>query len=302
VLKMKDELLKAWNEGFAVGTRPKKQRPKKSCAHTLTFNPQNGTLPDSNVLLTQPATEGKHVSVLDDLSALQELDGEIRELERQVNDIPVRREQEIQKLTTEQDDLNRAREEVNRLILEARADEMTISEIKETITRYRTQQMSLKTNAEYAAMNSQIAQAEEAEKAAEAKLAEDKAKIPVAEAAAADFQAAYDAAKSEVDAYVADLDARLAETQQRLDDARQRRAAMAAPLDVPATRKFLMYYERLRKSRWPVLIQLDAGVCTGCHMQLPPAKQQDTVRNAGFAADPAKMTIVSCDFCGRMIY
>jgi len=88
----------------------------------------------------------------------------------------------------------------------------------------------------------------------------------------------------------------------RLDDARLRRAAMAKPLDVPATRKFLMYYDRLRKSRWPVLIRLDAGVCTGCHMQLPPAKQQDAMKNAVTATDPAKMAIVACDFCGRMIH
>ena len=242
------------------------------------------------------------MSVIDDLSALQELDGEIRELERHVNDIPVRREQEIRKLAAEQDDLNRAREEVNRLILETRNDEVVISEIKENIAKFRTQQMSLKTNAEYAAMNSQIAKAEEAQKAAEAKLAEDKAKIPAAESALAGFQAVYDAAKGEVDAYIADLDARLAEIQKRLDDARLRRAAMAKPLDVPATRKFLMYYDRLRKSRWPVLIRLDAGVCTGCHMQLPPAKQQDAMKNAVTATDPAKMAIVACDFCGRMIH
>ncbi len=242
------------------------------------------------------------MSVIDDLSALQDLDGEIRELERNVNDIPVRREQELRKLTAEQEDLNRAREEVSRLILETRNDEMTISEVKESIAKFRTQQMTLKTNAEYAAMNAQIAQAEETLKVAEGKLAEDKAKIPPAEAEVGAFQTVYDVAKREIDAYLADLDERLAAIQKRLDDARLRRAGMVKPLDVPATRKFLMYYDRLRKSRWPVLIKLDAGVCTGCHMQLPPAKQQDAVRNAMASADPAKMGIVACDFCGRMIY
>lgn len=216
------------------------------------------------------------MSVLDDLSTLQELDGEIRELERHVNDIPVRREQEIQELAAEQDDLNRAREEVNRLILETRNDEVVISEIKENIAKFRTQQMSLKTNAEYAAMNSQIAKAEEAQKAAEAKLAEDKAKIPAASAGGLPGGLRRGQGRG------GRLHRRSGRTARRDPEAprrrpRLRRAAMAKPLDVPATRKFLMYYDRLRKSRWPVLIRLDAGVCTGCHMQLPPAKQQDAV-------------------------
>lgn len=242
------------------------------------------------------------MSVLDDLAILQDIDAEIRDLERQATDIPVRREQELNKLTDEQDDLNRAREEVNRLILETRNDEVTISEIKELITKFKNQQMSLRTNAEYAAMTAQISKAEKELALNEKKLAEDCAKIPEAEQTVAHFQALFETAKSEVDAYIAELDERLEEVKKYLADAQERRAKVAQPLDVPATRKFLMYYDRLRKSRWPVLIHLEGGVCTGCHMQLPPAKQQDALKNAAIAGDSTKMNIVACDFCGRMIY
>ena len=242
------------------------------------------------------------MSVIDDLSALQDLDGIIRELQQQANDIPARRIQELGKISAESDELAKAKEEVNRRIMGTRSDEVQISEIKETVNKFKTQQMTLKTNVEFAAMNTQIAKADESLKAAESKLIDDQINIEPAEKFLAECQSRYNEAKAEVDEYVRHLDERLAVIQKKLDDALVVRAEKVKPLDAPATRKFLMYYERLRKSRWPVLIKLTNNVCTGCHMELPPSKQQEARKNSMMAVEPAKMMIIACDFCGRIVY
>ena len=88
------------------------------------------------------------MSVIDDLSALQDHDGIIRDLEKQVKDIPIRREQELGRLSTEKEELDKAKNQVSRLKIEAMNDEVRISEIKETIRKFKTQQVSLKTNQE----------------------------------------------------------------------------------------------------------------------------------------------------------
>lgn len=242
------------------------------------------------------------MSVIEDLVALQDHDGIIRELEQQVNDIPIRRKQELDKIKVEQEDYERAKDAVQALRAEVAKGELYSSELKEAIQKFRIQTPSLKTQAALDAMMSQISKAEADLKASENSVIETHLKIEPAEKYAEECRVRYEEAKAEVDEYIADLDARYAEVKARLDKANEERLGKVSPLNVPATKKFLMYYERLRKNRWPVVIKLMDNVCMGCHMELPPAKQQDARKNAALANDPGKMAIVACDFCGRIVY
>lgn len=242
------------------------------------------------------------MSVIDDLAALQDHDGIIRELEQQVNDIPIRRNQELEKIKVEHEDYERAKEVVQTLRTEVTRGELYSAELKETIQKFRIQTPSLKTQAALDAMMSQISKAEGDLKAAENSVIETHLKIEPAEKYAEECRLRYEEAKAEVDEYIADLDARFAEVKAKLDKANKERLEKIRPLNVPATKKFLMYYERLRKNRWPVVIKLVDNVCMGCHMELPPAKQQDARKNTALANDPGKMAIVACDFCGRIVY
>lgn len=242
------------------------------------------------------------MSVIVDLLALQDHDEVIKELERPVKDIPVRCMQELKKVEAEREDLSKAENEVKRLKLESMNDEVEISEIKETIQKFKIQSASLKTNTECAAMNAQIVRATENLKAAESKKIDDELGTEKAQSYKNECQARFDEVKRESDEYISELNGRLAEYQARLDEAMVARVEKVKPLDIPATKRFLMYYERLRKNRWPVLIRLSENVCTGCHMSLPPSKQQEAIKNAKLAEDPARMTIVACDFCGRIVY
>ncbi len=242
------------------------------------------------------------MSVIDDLLSLQDHDEVIKELERPVKDIPVRCKQELKKIEVEREDLDKAEDEVKRLKLESMNDELEISQLKETIQKFKIQSATLKTNAECTAMNTQINKATENLKDAEFKKVNDELKTEKAQTYVDDCRVRFDEVKRESDEYIRELEGRLAEFQTRLDEAMDLRTKKVKPLDVPTTKRFLMYYERLRKNRWPVLIRLSEHVCSGCHMSLPPSKQQEAIKNAKLAEDPARMTIVACDFCGRIVY
>jgi len=242
------------------------------------------------------------VSVINDLLALQEHDEIIRDLENPVKDIPARCALEQKRIEAERAEFDRAADEVKRLKLNCMNDEMEISEIKETIQKFKIQSATLKTNAECTAMNAQIAKAEDTLQLAQTRKAANEAATEKAQVYEAESRTRFEEVEREISEYITELQDRLAELQGRLDAAMLDRSEKIKPLDVPATKRFLMYYERLRKNRWPVLIQLNENVCTGCHMSLPPSKQQEASKNALLANDPAKMTIVACDFCGRIVY
>lgn len=242
------------------------------------------------------------MSVIDDLLALQDHDEVIKELERPVKDIPVRCKQELKKIEAEREDLDKAEDDVKRLKLESMNEELEISQLKETIQKFKIQSATLKTNLECTAMNAQIIRSTENLRDAELKKANTELKMEKAQAYENECRNRFDDVKRESEEYIAELEGRLAEFQTSLAEAMELRTKKVKPLDIPATKRFLMYYERLRKNRWPVLIHLSEHVCSGCHMSLPPSKQQEAIKNAKLAEDPARMTIVACDFCGRIVY
>ena len=58
--------------------------------------------------------------------------------------------------------------------------------------------------------------------------------------------------------------------------------------------RFLLYYERQRTKRWPVVVTLNHdGVCDGCHMKQPPFVEQLVQHNKD---------LVACTMCGRILY
>lgn len=233
------------------------------------------------------------MSIIDDLEVLQTQDGLIRELEQQVKDIPIRKAQELERLKLEEETLEFARETVRTVKTEIEQANLDIQVRQEHILKLKTQQATLKTNREFTAMSAEIRQAETALQNSEYDLAARTDRLEKAERTEQESLVKYEAARESIETYVADLDARYEDARKRLEEALEQRENLRAPLDVPAARRFLMYYERLSKNRWPVLVKLNDSICSGCLMTLPPAKQQAVKRAT---------EVVTCDFCGRLVY
>ena len=240
-------------------------------------------------------TEGSApVNVIQPLIDLQDTDGLIRELEREARDIPQRKAQEIARLNGVNAALEIAKNQLAAMQQRIKNEEAEAEEIRAKVRDLKTAQLNIKSNKE---MQQSIMQIEGLERDAEA--AENRAlalagdEIPTLEKRVKDAQEKVDSDKGGVDGYVAELDARLAEVKAELDGLMKERAEKANAIS-KSNPRFLLYYERQRTKRWPVVVTLNHdGVCDGCHMKQPPFVEQLVQHNKD---------LVACTMCGRILY
>lgn len=230
------------------------------------------------------------MSVVQPLLDLQEIDGRIRDLQQEIRDIPQRKIQELERLSGAKDQLERAKTELKSAQLRVNEAELEVKARKEKILSLKQNQATLKTNKEFQMFNLEIAKIEGDIDSFEARelVAMDDV-IPIKHRVA-EAEAKLQEEQSVVNGYIAELDARLSSVQAELAVAEGERAEAAKKVSP----QFILYYERLRVKRWPVVVSLQADcVCNGCHLKQPPSVGQMVRRNMG---------LVSCQMCGRILY
>ena len=230
------------------------------------------------------------MKVIQPLIDLQDVDGRIRELEREARDIPQRKAQETARLAGAEAALQVAK---NRLAAQQKMIkecEDEAEQLRAKVQEMKIAQASIESNRE---MQQSIIRIESFEN--EISGAENRATammdglVPLEKDVEA-AQAKVDAEKGGVDGYVAELEARLGEVKVELDELAKERAAKVALVQP----RHLLYYERLRTKRWPVVVTLNEdGVCDGCHLVQPPSVAQMVQHNKD---------LVACTMCGRVLY
>ena len=240
------------------------------------------------------------MTIVEALLELQEVDGRIRELETELKDLPRRKAQEMARLSGVSADLQAAKaneEYVQNRLKGLDADEQAL---KDKIAELKKTQMGLKSNKEYQQYSVQIDlvnhDLETTKNNSNAVLDT----LPAAQSRIAEAQAKFDAEKGGVDAFCAEIDERIASVKAELEEAQAERTTKARAVSDP---KFLLYYERLRTKRWPVVVALTHdGVCDGCHLVQPPSVGQLADANARNGEAGKPQSIVACTMCGRVLY
>jgi len=230
------------------------------------------------------------VNVIQPLIDLQDTDGQIRELEQEARDIPQRKAQETARLAGVNAALKFAKDKLDaQRKLIANCEEEAAA-AREKAQQIKISQATITSNKELQQSVMQVEGLEHDADAAENRALALSDDLPDLEADVADAQAKVDAEKGGVDGFVGDLDARLAEVKAALDELMKERAAKAALVNP----RHLLYYERMRTKRWPVVVTLNAeGVCDGCHLVQPPSVAQMVQHNRD---------LVACTMCGRVLY
>ncbi len=230
------------------------------------------------------------MSFVQPLLDLQDVDGRIREMEREIADIPERKNQENARLDNLKRALDNARNEMKTIQIRIDSAELEAQALRDKIHDLKKNQAMLKTNKEFQSYNKEIQKYEDDINNFEAReLAAMDDLIPVrAKAAEAEKNLAREQAV--VDEYLAELEQRLAEIKGVLAETLNEREEVAKSVD-PRRR---LYYDRLKSKRWPVVVQLlDGSVCTGCNLVQPPSVGQLVRRN---------QDVVVCTMCGRILY
>lgn len=230
------------------------------------------------------------MSNIERLLAVQDIDTRIREIEREMHDIPARQEQEQTRLNEHKEALEKAEGDLKLAQANVQKLELESESRHEKIGKLRQQQLELKTNKEFKAMEHEIAAIKEKISGLED---EELVLMENVELAKTDVKARSEALAEEAAAVAADvalLDERMGGLQDEIEDCRKRRDEAAVGID----EEWISYYDKVWERRKDgALVELVGGVCGGCHMKLPPAVQNATKR---------KDEMVRCEWCGRLLY
>ena len=240
------------------------------------------------------------MTIVEALLELQEVDGRIRELEIELKDLPRRKALETARLSGVSADLAAARANSEYANQRVRGFEEDAKALKDKIGQLKTTQAGLKSNKEYQQYSMQIDLVSHDLETTENQQLAAMDDLPSAQARIDDAQRKYDAEKGGVDAFCAEIDDRIESVKAELAEAQKERTEKAKAVTDP---KYMLYYERLRTKRWPVVVSLTHdGVCDGCHLVQPPSVAQMADANARNGEAGKPQVIVACTMCGRILY
>ncbi len=240
------------------------------------------------------------MTTLEALLELQEVDGRIREFEKELKDLPQRKAKEEARLTGVKTDLEAARKGHDYALERVKGYEENAAALKNKIRDLKQTQAGLQSNREYQQYSDQIDFVNHDLETTENQQLAAMDELPSTEARVTAAQEKFDSEKSGVDAYCAEIDARMQEVEAELEAARKERAEKAAAVGDP---KAMLYYERLRTKRWPVVVALThESVCDGCHLVQPPSVAQNVDANMKLGEAGRPQRVVACNMCGRILF
>jgi predicted nucleic acid-binding Zn-ribbon protein len=229
------------------------------------------------------------VSEIDRLLAVQDLDCRLRDLRREMADIPARQQEERSRLAEHEANVAEAEQALKAEQANIKQLEVEIESRREKIAKLRQQQMQLKSNDEFRAMEHQIASVgKEIGELEDSELVLMES-VEGARGVVAERRRELGAEAAAVEEDVDLLNQRLAAIREEAAGLEQQRAGAVDGIDA----EWLTRYERILERRDRAIVALEGGVCGGCHMKLPPSVLQNVKRSEG---------MVACEHCGRLLY
>ena len=168
------------------------------------------------------------MTTLEALLELQEVDGRIREFEKELKDLPQRKAKEEARLTGVRTDLEAARKGHDYAVQRVKEYEDDAAALKDKIRDLKQTQAGLQTNKEYQQYSTQIDLVNHDLETTENNQLAAMDDLPSAEARINEAQKKFDSEKSGVDSYCAEIDARIKEVETELEAARKERVEKAA--------------------------------------------------------------------------
>ena len=220
---------------------------------------------------------------------LQEVDGTIASLTSRIESIP----SQIKKIEDQLNAFLRDHEEhKNRLAAnqkERRELDAEIQTIRGKIAKHRDQLYEVKTNEAYKTMLHEIEGEEARIRGIEDQVLEKMVEAEQLERLVHEAAARLEGEKQRVASEKKQLETERASDEALRSEAEARRKVLAAALNETTLR----LYEKTRKSRGTVVVQVIDGSCGGCHVVLRPQFYNE-VRSSD--------ALLTCEMCGRILY
>jgi len=229
-------------------------------------------------------------SELEQLLILQDRDQKIRQIQTEIETVPLRRKSLEAQSAASKASVEVLKQRARQVEMDRKKLELDVGTRTETISRLKTQQYQTRKNEEFRAIGHEIERYENEirkieDEELELMVLADKVKAELAEE---EQNAA--AVKDSATRQTADLDEKLQALDGQLQGLTKERSELAGQID----EDLLALFERLFESKGDAaVVAVEHGVCTGCHMKV-------TIATA--ARVKAAKEIVSCENCGRILY
>lgn len=227
---------------------------------------------------------------LEQLLVLQDRQQKIRQIQLEIETIPLRRKSLEAQLAASASAVDVLKHKTRQTEVDRKKLELDVGTRTESIARFKTQQYQTRKNDEFQALGHEIERFENEirkieDEELELMVQADKIKIDLAEE---EKKAA--GVRESIARQTADLDEKSKALESRLEELTRERAELGGGID----EDLLGLFERLFKSKGDAaIVAIEHGVCTGCHMK---------VTSATAASARAGKEIVSCENCGRILY
>jgi len=229
--------------------------------------------------------------VIRNLLALQEVDLQMLSLEEE-------RAKLIESIELQTAEVERERAEVverearlKRIKVEIKSSEAELAETGEHVRKFEGQQVLVKTNQEYKALDKEIYEAKARRAQVEDALLEKMEQLEEETEALRQCRQKLDNEISGLERETGGADEQVRRIEEQIADHRRKRAEIASTIErVP-----LSQYERIfRNKKGAALAPLVNRACQGCHLSVPAGVESVLRRHAS--------NIVTCENCSRILY
>ena len=225
------------------------------------------------------------------LLILQDRDSRCDGIQRQIADIPREIASEESAIKQLQEHLAAVEEEAKALEVRRLDLEGEVEQTEATIVKYKTQQMQVKKNEEYTALENEIGTLKQKISDLEDVELQILEEIDLKAAELANLREDTDNKQKTLEARIALLKQNLGSFNSELEDARSAVEDCRSEIDSGVLQQYT--YVKSQIKRPPVVVELEDGRCKGCHLKVSGEVESEARKGN---------ELVRCDSCGRILY
>lgn len=227
---------------------------------------------------------------IDKLLRLQDTDKKLLRLKRDARTLPRKRETLASRIEQLETALKEARDGLLHQQSAIKEMELDVEVTKDRVNRYKRQQMEVKDNESYRALETEIREAMRSIRMAEDSELELMQQLEDAQKTIDVHAAKLKEEEDGIQSDIVELDRRIKEVEGQITGVESDRSELTDGIDA----EMLTCYEAILRNKGDsALVPANTGSCGGCYMKIPTQLVHDS-------KNPEKMTL--CSYCGRLLY
>ena len=224
------------------------------------------------------------------LVALQHVDDAIHAVNNELKKAPQEVEELSRRFAEQETQRNRILDKIQHLKEQQKRLDLDIEDDSARIKKSKSKLMQVGNTREYQAMVREMDNMERQNRSREEDRMTLQEELNLQEGYLKDLEGDWAALKAELEVKKDNLEQRMNEARQKLDELEKNRTVTGEEVPAPVLARYEFIRRRLEH---PVIVPVDNGVCTGCHIAIPPQVFIELQRG---------QQILSCPNCQRLIY